>query len=162
VGSKKPEPHPTLEPSVDRWSLFCDRLSEVGGEVAEPASVPGYPGPFWVQESLRPLWPGLELASDPWEAETGVCRAELAIAETGSLLFASGPVKPRLLSLLPPRHVVLLDPGRIEAGLESALARLDGRNWAIVTGPSRTADIEGVLVRGVHGPRELIVVPFPE
>ena len=146
---------------ADHWALFRERLSEVGGEVADFSAVADCPGPFWIQEGLKGFWPGFDLAADPWEAMTGVCRADMAVAETGSVLFASGPDQPRLLSLLPPRHVVLLDPKQIESNLEAALARLDRRNWAIVTGPSRTADIEGILVRGAHGPRELIVVPFP-
>jgi L-lactate dehydrogenase complex protein LldG len=146
----------------DLWELFLERFEAVGGIVSDPEVVRKSPVPIWVEPGLDLAFPGLEEAVEPWDAATGLGRADLAIAETGSLLFTSGPERPRLLSLLPPRHVALLNPATVVATLEEAVLRIDERNWTVVTGPSRTADIEGVLVRGVHGPRELIVVPFPE
>ncbi len=102
------------------------------------------------------------------EADLGLTTADLAIAETGSLVLASGVGKGRSVSLLPPCHVAVLGraelvPGLAEAGvvLEAwhAAPRLDaGANIVFVTGPSRTADIELTLIRGVHGPREVHAV----
>jgi L-lactate dehydrogenase complex protein LldG len=62
----------------------------------------------------------------------------------------------RLASLAPPVHIALVED--IVGTLDEAIARIDGRTHVVITGTSRTADIEGVLVRGVHGPRKLFVV----
>ncbi len=97
-------------------------------------------------------------------AELGVSTAQWAIAETGTLVLESARERHRLVSLLPPVHVALLARRSILATLEDALAVLRSGpglsspavTW--ITGPSRTADIELVLVVGVHGPRELHVL----
>jgi L-lactate utilization protein LutC len=91
-----------------------------------------------------------------FEAEYFVSTAQLAIAQTGSVVLDA--TEPRLGSLLPPVHYVIVPRERIVATLEDTFATGIGRNAVIITGPSRTADIEGVLVRGVHGPGRLIFV----
>ena len=100
--------------------------------------------------------PGLETTQNVWQADIGITRAEFAIAETGSVVLSSGTDHARLASLTPPVHVVLVD--RIVNTLEEGIAQLSNRTSVIVSGTSRTADIEGVLVRGVHGPGDVIVV----
>jgi L-lactate utilization protein LutC len=92
-------------------------------------------------------------------AELGVTTAQWGIAETGSLVLCSADERHRLVSLLPPVHVALLRADRLLGTLGEALAAARGsRTITIVTGPSRTADIELTLVVGVHGPRELHVL----
>lgn len=91
--------------------------------------------------------------------------ADAAIAESGSMLLVTGPGRGRLASLLPPLHIALLPAERIVRTLPDALALLqqqfgaslfrDRSNLTIITGPSRTADIELSLTLGVHGPREV-------
>lgn len=90
----------------------------------------------------------------------GITAARLAIAESGSLLLASDSKDELLASLLPESHVVILRTSQIVATLAEALT--DGRvrdavASVVVTGPSRTADIEMTLTIGVHGPGELCV-----
>ncbi len=84
------------------------------------------------------------------------------IAETGSLVFHSGPTAPTLFAFLPLHHIVAVAAERIWPWLEdyaAALATLPvPRNVNLVTGPSGTTDIEGTLVRGAHGPGHLHVV----
>ncbi|HSR49778.1 MAG TPA: lactate utilization protein [Acidobacteriota bacterium] len=84
------------------------------------------------------------------------------IAETGSVYYQAGPGRSRLLSVLPPHHVVLLSRRRLLADAESFFQRLEagreGSAGVLVTGPSRTADIEKELVVGVHGPKRLSVI----
>jgi L-lactate dehydrogenase complex protein LldG len=100
------------------------------------------------------------------EARTGLTGADAGLAETGSLLLAGGPGRSRLAWLLPERHVALLRPAALRFDLAELVAErpdlLDaGAGVALVAGPSRTADIELTLTRGVHGPRQLDVVVLP-
>lgn len=93
----------------------------------------------------------------------GVTGAVAGIAESGTIALASGPGRPRLASLLPPVHVAVLREDRLYGSLPELLAAHadlagQGSNLVLITGPSRTADIEMTLTRGVHGPREVHVV----
>ncbi len=91
----------------------------------------------------------------------GVSEALYGLADTGSVVLASSPREPRAASLLPATHVSLLQTDRILAGLDELFAALGDdlpSSLAIVTGPSRSADIEQRLAVGVHGPGEVHVV----
>ncbi|MDQ3874735.1 MAG: LUD domain-containing protein [Actinomycetota bacterium] len=93
-----------------------------------------------------------------------VSRASYGLADTGSVVLAASPDEPRARHLLPDVHVSLLREDAILPGLDELFAAVR-RNLpsalAIVTGPSRSADIEQRLVVGVHGPREVHVVLLP-
>ena len=96
------------------------------------------------------------------EAAIGITGAEYALADTGTLVVMSA-TEPRLASLLPPVHIAVIESGCILSGLDELLtceAKPGDRtaSMVLITGPSRTADIEQILVRGVHGPGELHVV----
>jgi L-lactate dehydrogenase complex protein LldG len=94
-------------------------------------------------------------------ARVGVSQADWAVAATGTLVMDAAPVEQRLVSTLPPIHVALAATSRILPDLGGALARIPpGRSGYIsmVTGPSRTADIERVLTIGAHGPERLVIV----
>jgi L-lactate dehydrogenase complex protein LldG len=85
------------------------------------------------------------------------------VAETGGLLLAPGPQEPRLLSLVPPLHLALLRASTLHDTLWSAVRALGwGQapppNALMISGPSKTADIEQTLAYGVHGPKRLVVV----
>jgi len=85
------------------------------------------------------------------------------VAETGGLLLMPGAAEPRLMSLVPPVHIALLRASTIQDSLWSAVKVLGwGRalppNALLISGPSKTADIEQTLAYGVHGPKRLIVV----
>jgi L-lactate dehydrogenase complex protein LldG len=85
------------------------------------------------------------------------------IAETGGLLLMPGSAEPRLMSLVPPVHIALLRASTIQDTFWSAVKALGwGRslppNALLISGPSKTADIEQTLAYGVHGPKRLIVV----
>jgi L-lactate dehydrogenase complex protein LldG len=101
------------------------------------------------------------------EAELGITGADFALADTGTLVLKSLPGRNRSFSLLPPVHVALLEPDRILPGLDDLIYRLskDIQDHGtmescvtLITGPSKTADIEMILVNGVHGPREVHVI----
>lgn len=96
-------------------------------------------------------------------ADVGLTGALAGLADTGTLVLASGAGRPRLSWLLPPVHVALLPIDRLHASLDDFLAGAGSSvrgsaNVALVTGPSRSGDIEMVLTRGVHGPGTLHVV----
>ena len=100
-----------------------------------------------------------ELAS----ATVGITGADAGLAQTGSIAVASGPGRGRLASLLAPIHVALLRRSLMFESLPVFIDRhpgvvTAGANFVCITGPSRTADIEHVLARGVHGPKEIHVV----
>ena len=99
------------------------------------------------------------------DTDLGVTTAQWGLAETGSLVLESDVDDNRLVSLVPPHHVALLRSDAILARLEEVLERLavrrnDAMNRVatLITGPSRTADIEMELVLGVHGPKVLDVI----
>ena len=86
------------------------------------------------------------------------------LAETGSVVLAASPEEPRARSLLPDVHVTLLRAERILPGLDELFAAVGTdlpSSLAIVSGPSRSADIEQRLTIGVHGPGEVHVVLVP-
>jgi L-lactate dehydrogenase complex protein LldG len=85
------------------------------------------------------------------------------IAETGSLVLWPTPAEPRLLSLVPPIHCALLDANRLFSTLHELLVAEDWRsrmptNALLISGPSKSADIEQTLAYGVHGPARLIIL----
>lgn len=93
----------------------------------------------------------------------GVTGALAGLADTGSLVLSAGTDRSRMASLLPPVHIALLARSRVYATLPAFLAAHPGiaattSNLVLVTGPSRTADIELTLTHGVHGPREVHVI----
>jgi len=98
-------------------------------------------------------------------ADIGLTGCDAAIAETGSLVLLSGEGKPRTASLLPFEHITLLRQSDIYFTMSDFFDKRGEVSKAscinIITGPSRTADIELSLTLGVHGPGKVIVVIGP-
>ncbi|MBS1713310.1 MAG: lactate utilization protein [Armatimonadetes bacterium] len=146
-------------PSIagELWGLFWERFEELGGRSIDRAGLAAFPGRRWSVD------PGVDVPAEagpfepagPWEADLGITAALVAVAESGSLLVTGGR---RLGSLAPPVHVATVPRAAIVGTLDEAIERTGHQTSVLVTGPSRTADIEGVLVRGVHGPREVFVL----
>lgn len=104
-----------------------------------------------------------------WKAElfndidASLTGARGAIAETGTLILWPDADEPRLMSLVPPIHIVLLDAATIHATFFDAM---QSENWAaglptnalLISSPSKTADIQQTLAYGAHGPKELVVL----
>lgn len=97
-----------------------------------------------------------------FSVDASVTLADVGIAETGSIVCTSGPRLPRGVSLIPPTHIALLPASCIVADLVDYFATIDDAdlpaNLNLITGPSKTADIEGILVTGVHGPGAVEIV----
>jgi L-lactate dehydrogenase complex protein LldG len=159
------EATPANWPSVVR--AFCDQMgltnllygpaSEAGSALAAAWG----PGGTQLMPYDRPVEAfKVELFSGVAAGFTGTVGG---IAETGGLLLTPGPAEPRLLSLVPPIHIALLRASTIQDSFWSAVKNLRwGRslppNALLISGPSKTADIEQTLAYGVHGPKRLIVV----
>jgi len=100
----------------------------------------------------------------------GLTAADYAIAETGTIVLTSDEQNALLVSLLPAVHIALVRSSQIAASLDEVISRIGkerigrhdsngpGRSVTLITGPSRTSDVELVLSIGVHGPKELHVI----
>jgi len=183
LAERAPNPHwskdlPVLtaaKQSNDLWALFAQRLKAVNGLVLggpaaavahlrERQALHGYCDPA--------LWPELQAAFGPdFTVETtfdrtrvddyqfGITRAAGAIAETGSLVLTDRGTSSRLAALAPWIHLAVVKRPEVFRTVGDAVAVLgDDPNVIWVTGPSKTADVEGILIEGVHGPGEQIAL----
>ena len=97
------------------------------------------------------------------EVDAGLTLSHAAIAETGTLVLMSSAQAPRLLSLVPPIHIVIVDASHVYDTLFDLIRQ---ESWAqglptnviLVSGPSKTADIQQTLAYGAHGPKQLVVM----
>ncbi|MCR8913240.1 lactate utilization protein [Marinobacter panjinensis] len=97
------------------------------------------------------------------EVDAGITSTRGGIAETGSLILWPSVDEPRLMSLVPPIHIAVLKASELYTTFHQAM---QSQGWAtgmptnalLISGPSKTADIEQTLAYGVHGPKELIVL----
>jgi L-lactate dehydrogenase complex protein LldG len=97
-------------------------------------------------------------------ADLGITSCDCLIAQTGSIVVSARSAGGRALSVLPPAHLVIARRSQIVADLAAGMAWLRPRyndRWpsalSVITGPSRTADIEKILVFGAHGPKRLVI-----
>jgi L-lactate dehydrogenase complex protein LldG len=171
---------PRLPPG-DVVELFAERVaspkvSATLDRVASLGELPEAVRRYLAAEDLPPVvalqptvalqdldWHGIETRRTMTANEAvGVGLARWGIAETGSLVFHSGPDTPILFNFLPLHHVVAVRASRILTHLEDyaavAAAEPAPRNVNLITGISGTTDIEGSYVRGAHGPRFLHVI----
>ncbi|MFN4018257.1 MAG: lactate utilization protein C [Reyranella sp.] len=173
-------------PQADKVALFCQWAETLNATVArvEPAEVPGEvsaylarsnlpatvamaPSPLlegydWSSQKMLSIRRGRGLGSD----QVSVTGAFAGIAETGTVVMASGPDHPVSLNLLPDTHVVVLRESDIVGGYEDVWGRLRARYGKdlmprtvnTITGPSRTGDIEQTIELGAHGPRRMHIL----
>jgi L-lactate dehydrogenase complex protein LldG len=182
---RRNQPAPSALPAVPVFqrvpasplAAFTAALTRMGGEVAELP--PGISLDSFIFErypralvicSATPDVRGtrsIESVSRPAELEgvdVGVVRAAFGVAETGSVWLSEAQLRINALGFLSQHLVVLLDPQDIVPDLHHAYRHrgfFEARYAALMTGPSATADIEGVLVRGAQGIRTLTVIPSP-
>ena len=161
----------TLRASAEKVGATVERvkkLEELPQAVARYARDNNLAPEFALQPDARlqtldwsGLNPGAPLAPDsPLAVGLALC----GVAETGSLVFHSGPTAPTLFGFLPLHHIVALDANSLSRRFEDYAAtdigKLAPRNVNFITGASGTTDIEGVLARGAHGPRNLHIVIY--
>ena len=173
-------------PHPEKVALFCQwaetlnatvarvGADDVPGEVTAylarnnlPANVAMAPSPLlevydWASQKMLSIRRGRGEGSD----QVSVTGAFAGIAETGTVVMASGPDHPVSLNLLPDTHVVVLREADVVAGYEDVWGRLReryGKNLMprtvnTITGPSRTGDIEQAMELGAHGPRRMHIL----
>jgi len=113
----------------------------------------------------------LRLEMEPYDraklaqAEVSVGKADWGIAETGTATESTAGAAGRVLPILAPNHVQILSRSQIRMNVAEFLSTIslsaDESARILMTGPSRTADIEKILILGVHGPRQLYVILVP-
>ena len=166
----------------------AEKVDTSVSRVADAADVPGAVAAYLAAHNLPTVLkaaPDPALADIPWSHQTALTvsegRAEdgdevsvtgafAGIAETGTLMLESGPHSPTTLNFLPDTHVVVIEASAIDGTYEEAWSRLRAsagkgagaafmpRAINLITGPSRTADIEQTLLLGAHGPRRQLIV----
>jgi L-lactate dehydrogenase complex protein LldG len=176
-----------IEPANDNSSLterFVENLEAVRGEWAivsnaeeaaqvlqdiigriKPSRIAVSDSPL-VRNLIDQIKPGAEIleraaAAELFNCDVGITGAQLAIAETGTLVLRLESEFSRLTSLVPEVHICILEASRIRANMSEVLDEIAPELDPVVTfitGPSRTSDIELTLAIGVHGPRELFVI----
>lgn len=157
------------------FDAFAEALQRMGGKIA-PAPAGGD-----ADAAVRALFPEakvicsatpevrgtrpLDTAQPPAtldDVDVGVVRGVFGVAETGSVLLTETELQVEALGFLAQHLVVLLDPAKIVATLHDAYrhpAFTQSRYAILMTGPSATADIEGVLIHGAQGIRSLTLLP---
>jgi L-lactate dehydrogenase complex protein LldG len=143
-------------------------LAEVGPEVARYTASVGAGRRLCVSRALAELaWPpGFEVEhrAAVREDETSVTPCFAAIAETGSIVTLSGPETPSTLNFVPENHILVVHRSQVVRHLEDvwsqwrASGRAMPRSLNIISGPSRTADIEQTIQLGAHGPRRMHIL----
>jgi L-lactate dehydrogenase complex protein LldG len=154
----------------DLVELFCERARRVGAvALADPSALVarlraesrfrGYCDPvLWPR--LSPYFAGLDFQVEVTFDRTrvddygfGITRAAAAIAESGTIVLNDTTTSTRLAALAPWVHVAVVARDTIFSDISQAVAALGrDRNVVWCTGPSKTADVEGILIEGVHGP----------
>ena len=178
-------PKPNLQPAItdDLLTLFVHKVESAAGVVTRIKSLDELSDTVAKHVDGHGLGDRLVVAPDPrfesvrWSnrfsverrAATGddpisITGAFVGIAETGSVVMLSGPESPTTLNFLPEDHIVVLWENRVVPHIEDAWPKLRAEHPAmprtvnIVTGPSKTADVEQTLQEGAHGPRRLHIV----
>tara|TARA_B100000676_G_scaffold311277_1_gene380576 strand:- start:5677 stop:6363 length:687 start_codon:yes stop_codon:yes gene_type:complete len=176
----------------DLVDLFVEKAQAVEATVSfvvTPADVPEAVADYLRGRNLpaeAAIAPHPDLDTMDWEAGTmtverrppqdadavGINRAFGAVAETGTLVMAAGPESPSTMNFLPASHIAVVRASEIAGGYEDVWDRLRaagrGRGKALprtvnmITGTSRTGDIEQIMQTGVHGPKHLHIVVVKE
>lgn len=174
-------------PPAARLKLFAQMVEAAAGTVERAADAAGIPAAVAAYLRAQNLPPVIRhgdaplLATAPWESTgtlevrrgasdgadlAAVSHAFAAVAETGTLVLTSGADNPTTLNFLPDIHIVVVSATDVASDFETVMTRLREhfgagnmpRTVNMITGPSRSADIEQTLILGAHGPRSLHVI----
>jgi L-lactate dehydrogenase complex protein LldG len=174
-------------PHGERAALFSAMAEKLSATVeraesydAVPEAVATYLRQRNLPASLR-MGDDIRLAAMPWDEqralqvrrgasdgndEVGLSHATAAIAETGTLVMVSGKDNPTTINFLPEHHIVVVDAAEIAGDLEAVFAKIRKRfgkgkmprTLNLISGPSRSGDVEQKIILGAHGPRALHII----
>jgi L-lactate dehydrogenase complex protein LldG len=177
-----PLPSIAMQDPVTHFISECARLQSTAAELADLAAMPAEVARYVSANNLTPRCVGWhEFAGLDWEGAgirfddrpangddlIGLTGCFCGIGETGTLLLLGAPATPKATALLPETHVCVVKKSRIVGTMEIAFALMRNefgeppRATFLVSGPSRTADIEQTLVIGAHGPYRVHVILIP-
>ncbi len=147
-----------------REGLGCVMVS--ADEVVAPLDLPAWGRSVRVEVMSSGDFQGRDDFKDAVfdRAEAGITGADFAVAESGTLGLIHDEVQARLTSLAPILHIAIVPVERIVPVYETAIERVFSRRekrpsqFVFITGPSMTGDIQGLLFKGMHGPRRVIVI----
>ena len=178
-----PRPNSDWPDLIARFKVQAISMASTVEEVSSVAAIPAALARYLQQQDLPKqgvCWPefsnldwqgaGLAIETRPTAGTDtlGVTGCYCAIAETGTLLLTTSPSTPNKTSLLPDTHVAVVKTSRIVVGMEEAWNLLRAelkqlpRACSLISGPSRTADIEQTLVIGAHGPYRVHIILLDE
>lgn len=149
--------------------IYCENENELKVNLAAVVAENNWQNIFTAEPAIKSLLEEVNVAfiDDPEkfnEIQVGISFCEFLIARFGSIMVSSGQLSGRKLNVYPEVHIVFAKTSQVVPELKDALAgmkeRYDSKTpsmVSVITGPSRTADIEKTLVMGAHGPKELFV-----
>jgi L-lactate dehydrogenase complex protein LldG len=149
--------------------FYCEGLKDFHVQFTQLSSERYYKNIVYLENELSDILPRLkskylQTLQDVKKAEIGINLCESLIARTGSVLISSKQAAGRAISVYPPINIVVAFSSQLVFDIKDGLKRIQERYpgsfpsmVSLVTGPSRTADIEKTLVMGAHGPKELLV-----
>jgi L-lactate dehydrogenase complex protein LldG len=144
---------------------FYESIKELGEFLKKEGSTFGYCDPSLAEHFHG--WDGIELETTYDESKIndysfGITRASGAIAESGTIVLKDSVTSARLAALAPWVHIAVLSESDIVGTIGEAIAQFgDDPSIIFATGPSKTADVEGILIEGVHGPGIQIALVLP-
>lgn len=179
IPARSDKPH---DAQVDLFAEMAEGVQASVARVPDGSDVPGAVADYLAQNNLPSdivMAPDENLDAYPWAErpllrmrrgkaegadQVSITAAEMAFAETGTLMLTSDAARPSTLNFLPENHIVVLRAEQITGAYEEGWKRLRGagekmpRTVNLITGPSRTGDIEQTIQLGAHGPRRLHII----
>ena len=156
-------------PDLPAAARHVQSLSAAGGWKKIGLHSGDLTGPVARELGLREVRTDRGYAVDDLEScDAALTECEVLVAQTGTVLVSGPSAGGRALSVLPPHHIVLARRGQMVSDLTAALQHVSGKYrgqfpsfLSFITGPSRTGDIERILVLGAHGPKKLTILLLP-
>ncbi|MBT3628899.1 MAG: lactate utilization protein [Rhodospirillaceae bacterium] len=179
IPARSDKPH---DAQVDLFAEMAEGVQASVARVPDGSDVPGAVADYLAQNNLPSdivMAPDENLDAYPWAErpllrmrrgkaegadQVSITAAEMAFAETGTLMLTSDAARPSTLNFLPENHIVVLRAEQITGAYEEGWKRLRSqdanmpRTVNLITGPSRTGDIEQTIQLGAHGPRRLHII----
>ncbi len=149
--------------------IYCETINELKENIISLISENNWQNIYCLDKNIKNILNDAEIhfssdESDFTEMEVGITNCEFLIARLGSIMVSSKQTSGRRMNVFPPSHIIFADTSQIVPDIKHALIGMKEKYKnglpsliSVITGPSRTADIEKTLVMGAHGPKNLFV-----